>query len=39
MRTEQEHEVVPAIREWLAATSDVEIPPGISREKARVARP
>ncbi|HSP93966.1 MAG TPA: hypothetical protein VLU06_05395, partial [Thermoanaerobaculia bacterium] len=35
MSTEQEHEVVPAIREWLAATSDVEIPPGMSREEAR----
>lgn len=35
MSTEQEHEIVPAIRDWLAATSDVEIPSGLSREEAR----
>jgi tetratricopeptide (TPR) repeat protein len=35
MSTEQEHVIVPAIRDWLAATSDVEIPPGLSREEAR----
>lgn len=35
MRTDQEHEIVPAIRDWLAATSDVEIPPGLSREETR----
>ena len=35
MNGELEHEVVPRIRAWLAATSDVEIPTGLSREKAR----
>ncbi len=35
MSTEQEHEIVPAIRDWLAATSGVEIPLGLSREDAR----
>ncbi len=34
MITEQEHESVPSIRGWLAATSDVEIPIGLSREEA-----
>jgi tetratricopeptide (TPR) repeat protein len=33
--TDQEHELVPAIRDWLAATSDVDIPTGQSREEAR----
>ncbi len=35
MIAEQEHEIVPAIRGWLAATSDMEIPIGLSREEAR----
>jgi hypothetical protein len=34
MITEQEHETVPAIRGWLAATSNVEIPIGLSCEDA-----
>lgn len=35
MITEPEHEIIPAIRDWLAATSDVEIPCGLVREEAR----
>jgi tetratricopeptide (TPR) repeat protein len=35
MSTSQEHEIVPAIRDWLAATSDVEIATGLSRDEAR----
>jgi tetratricopeptide (TPR) repeat protein len=35
MMAEQEHEIVPAIRGWLAATSDIEVPIGSSREDAR----
>ena len=35
MSTEPEHEIVPAIRAWLAATADVEIPLGLSREDSR----
>lgn len=34
MITEQEHEIVPAIRSWLAATCDTEVPTGPSREEA-----
>ncbi len=36
MITEQEHEVVPAIRTWLAATSATEIPTGLSRDEAHL---
>ena len=36
MITEQEHKSVPAIRGWLAATSHIEIPTGLSREEARL---
>ena len=35
MSTQQDHEIVPAIRDWLAATTDVELPLGLSREDAR----
>ncbi len=35
MSTAQEHEIVPAIREWLAATADLEIATGLSRDEAR----
>jgi tetratricopeptide (TPR) repeat protein len=31
----REHELVTPIRDWLAATSEVDIPPGISRDDAR----
>lgn len=35
MSTAQEHEIVPAIRDWLAATADLEIATGLSRDEAR----
>ena len=35
MSTELEHEIVPAIRGWLAASSGVDVPTGLSREEAR----
>lgn len=35
MRKEQEHEIIPAIRDWLAATADVDVSPGLSREESR----
>ena len=35
MSTQQEHEIVPAIRDWLAATTGMEIPLGLSPTDAR----
>lgn len=35
MSTQENHEIVPAIRDWLAATTDVEIPLGLSTADAR----
>src|ERR1051326_4427909 len=35
MSAEPENEIVPAIRDWLAATSSVEVPCGLSRAEAR----
>jgi len=35
MITEQEHEIVPRVRNWLEATSGEEIPTGLSRREAR----
>ena len=34
MSTELEHEIVSSIRKWLAATSTVELPSGLSRDEA-----
>src|SRR5262249_56674320 len=34
MRTPEEHELVPAIREWLAATGRSSVSPGLSRGEA-----
>src|SRR5262245_32181853 len=34
MSTRQDHELVPAIRAWLSATSRVDVPAGLSREEA-----
>src|SRR5438552_13450736 len=35
MRSPPEHEIVPAIRDWLSATADLEVGTGLSREDAR----
>ena len=35
MTSSQEHEIVPAIRDWLSATADLEVATGVSRGEAR----
>lgn len=35
MSFEQDHEIVPLVRNWLAMTSGVEIPTGLARNEAR----
>jgi len=35
MSTVPEHEIVPAIRDWLATTADLEVATGLSRDEAR----